>query len=307
MSPTVGLGLAFALACAIVMLAGFLLKERGARSSPPVVLRSPVRSTLALFRNPWWTAGFLVAGAGWVFHVAALALAPISLVQVTIAAGLVLLTPLADRVFDHDVARREWIGVALTAVGLVLVAVTLGAGAEHAHAEYSGRTLALYVGVLAAVGVVAALVAMGRGLWAGPLLGLSCGLLWGGSDVTIKAASALLGDRGVGVVATPQVAAIAALSAVGFVVGARSLQLGPAVAVIAITTAATNIVTIASGAIVFGETMPSHPVALAGRVLGLVLVVAGAVMTPGPGAHDADDAPALSTGDQSLVPDGESS
>lgn len=289
MSPTVGLGLALALACALVMLAGFLLKERGARSSPPVALRRPVGSTLALFRNPWWTAGFFVAGGGWVFHVAALALAPISLVQVTIAAGLVLLTPMADRVFHHDVRRREWVGVCLTTSGLVLVAATLGTGAEHAHGEYAERALWLYVGALAAAGLVAALLATGRGLWAGPLLGLSCGLLWGGSDVTIKAASALLGDRGLGVVATPQAAAIAALSVVGFVVGARSLQLGPAVAVIAITTAATNIVTIASGAIVFREPLPTHPLAFAARIAGLLLVVGGAVMTPAPRAHDGAD------------------
>ncbi len=59
----------------------------------------------------------LIATAGWGFHVGALALAPISLVQATIAGGLVMLTVVADRFFGHDVSRREWIGVALAALG----------------------------------------------------------------------------------------------------------------------------------------------------------------------------------------------
>ena len=59
---------------------------------------------------------------------AALALAPISLVQSVIAGGLVLLTVVADRLFGFAVTRREWIGVALTAAGLAFLAATLG---EH--------------------------------------------------------------------------------------------------------------------------------------------------------------------------------
>ena len=63
----------------------------------------------------------------WGFHVAALALAPISIVQTVIAGGLVLLRVVADRLFGFTVTRREWIGVALTAAGLAFLAATLEA------------------------------------------------------------------------------------------------------------------------------------------------------------------------------------
>ena len=85
-----------------------------ARSSrPPVDWRRPVRSSLALFRSRWYVIGIVVAMGSWGFHVGALALAPISLVQSVIAGGLVLLTVVADRLFGFTVTRREWIGVAL--------------------------------------------------------------------------------------------------------------------------------------------------------------------------------------------------
>src|SRR3954453_4817977 len=107
MSFYVQLGLLFALATAVTSIVGFLLKYRGAVASPPVTLREPVRSSLALFRSRWYTLGILVAMGSWGLHVAALKLAPISLVQSTIAGGLVLLTVVADRLFGFRITRRE--------------------------------------------------------------------------------------------------------------------------------------------------------------------------------------------------------
>ena len=95
-----------------------------------------MRSSLALFRSRWYTLGILVATGSWGFHVAALALAPISLVQSVIAGGLVLLTVVADRLFGFAVTRREWIGVALTAAGLAFLAATLDGTADSAHSDY---------------------------------------------------------------------------------------------------------------------------------------------------------------------------
>ena len=96
-----------------------------------------------LFGSRWYTLGVLIAMAGWGTHVGALALAPISLVQATIAGGLVMLTVIADRFFAHQVTRREWIGVALAAAGLAFLAATLDGGADEAHSDYESLTLAV--------------------------------------------------------------------------------------------------------------------------------------------------------------------
>ena len=84
-------------------------------------------SAVGLFRSKWFALGMLVALGAWVFHVAALALAPLSVVQAVIAGGLVFLTVLAERYFGCSVGTRQWAGVGLTALGLVLLAVTLPA------------------------------------------------------------------------------------------------------------------------------------------------------------------------------------
>jgi hypothetical protein len=281
MSFGVQLGLLLALATAFASVVGFLYKHRGAVESPPVEARRPVRTSLALFRSRWYTIGILVATASWGLHVSALALAPISLVQSVIAGGLVLLTVVADRLFGLEVTRREWIGVALTAAGLAFLAATLDGGGDSAHSSYDGATLLVYAGLAGALGLGAA-VAGRNGYRDGIPLALSAGLLWGASDVSIKALSDHLGDDGVLVLLHPLALTIATLSLIGLAVSARSLQIGQAVPVIAVTSAAANVCTIASGPIVFGEPLPDDPAALALRIAAFALVIAAAALTPAP-------------------------
>src|SRR6476659_9315042 len=138
---SVQLGLLLALVTSLMSVLGFFLKHRGAVAAPAVEWRRPWASTVALFRSPVYTLGCVVATTSWGFHVAALGLAPISIVQSVIAAGLVLVTVVADRHFGQNVSRREWIGVALTAFGLAFLAATLADTTDSAHADYDSYAL----------------------------------------------------------------------------------------------------------------------------------------------------------------------
>ena len=101
------LGIALALACAAMANLGMLCKHRGACEAPEISLRTPLRSVGALFRSRWWTIGFAVAAVAWVLHVAAMAVAPLSLVQAVIAGGLVLIAYPATRYFGHTLSRAR--------------------------------------------------------------------------------------------------------------------------------------------------------------------------------------------------------
>jgi hypothetical protein len=277
MSLSVQIGLLLAILTAFGSVAGFLYKFRGARQAAAVDLRRPLASSIALFRSPLYSLGILIALTSWGLHVGALALAPISLVQSVIAGGLVLLTVVADRLFGIEVSRREWIGVALTAVGLAFLAATLAGDGRSAQSHYDPATLAVYIGVLGAVGLVLAATSR-RAI----VLAVSAGLLWAASDTSIKALSSHLSALGFGVVVHPLAFVILVASLIGLLVSARSLQLGDAVPVIAVTSAAANLTTIAAGPIVFSEPLPSGGFQLAVRVAAFALVIAAASLTPPP-------------------------
>lgn len=275
MTVGVQIGLVLALLTAFGSVAGFLLKFRGANEAPPVDMRRPLRSTIVLFRSPLYTLGIAVAMGSWLLHVGALALAPISLVQATIAGGLVLLTVVADRLFGIDVTRREWIGVGLTAAGLAVLAATLDGDGNAAHSHYAPGTLAIFLAAVAAAGL-----ALSAATRRAVVLAVSAGLLWACSDTAIKALSGHLAQLGAGVLLHPLALVILAASLVGLLVSARSLQLGEAVPVIALTSAAANLTTIAAGPLVFGEPLPAGRIELATRLLAFAVVIAAAALTP---------------------------
>jgi hypothetical protein len=280
MTLSVQLGLLLALGTAFGSVAGFLYKFRGARRAPAVEMRHPLRSTVELFRSPVYALGIGIALASWGLHVAALSLAPISLVQSVIAGGLVLVTVIADRMFGIEVTRREWIGVAMTAAGLAFLAATLAGDGHSAQSRYDPATLAIFLGAVGGAGLLVSLRSRSASA-----LAVSAGLLWAASDTSIKALSSHLHKLGIAVLIHPLAVVILVASLVGLLISARSLQIGEAVPVIAVTSAAANLTTIAAGPIVFSEPLPSGGFQLAVRLLAFALVIVSAALTPPPAAR----------------------
>jgi drug/metabolite transporter (DMT)-like permease len=275
------IGILLALFCAFATNVGFLLKHRGACAAPDVSLRHPVASAVGLFRSKWFAIGMLVALGAWVFHVAALAMAPLSVVQAVIAGGLVFLTVLAERYFGCSVGTRQWAGVGLTALGLVLLAATLPT--HGAHASYSLAAMIAFESALLVIGTLLVLSPkFGSHEHHGVMLGTAAGILFGVSDVAIKALTGPVGDLGVAGLVSPWLLTCVLASVIAFFACARGLQVGEAVPVITLTSAAANVTAISGGILVFGDPMASDPVGIVLQSFAFVLVVVAAALTPAP-------------------------
>jgi drug/metabolite transporter (DMT)-like permease len=280
---TVQLGILLALLCAVASNLAFLYKHRGACAAPDVDWRHPLRSGASLFRSRWFTVGMLVALVAWLLHVAAMALAPLSLVQAVLAGGLVFLTVMAERFFGLKLGARQWLGVGLTALGLALLAVNLSS-ATHAHDGYS---VAGMIGFEAGLLAVGTLLVISHKLGAphehhGVLLGLASGILFGVSDVALKALTGAIGHDGALGLVSPWLLTCLLASVIAFFASARGLQKGEPVAVITLTTAGANISSIAGGILVFGDPMPTSTVGVVMQSIAFLLVIAAAALTPAP-------------------------
>jgi drug/metabolite transporter (DMT)-like permease len=280
---TVNLGILLALLCALATNFGFLWKHKGACAAPAVEWRHPIRSAIALYSSKWFALGMLVATGAWGFHVAAMALAPLSLVQTVISGGLVLLTVLAERYFGFQVGKRQFLGVALMAAGLVLLAVTLPHTGD-AHSHYSRVAMASFEAGLLFVGTM---MVLSPQLGAphehhGLFLGTASGLLFGVSDVAIKALTGAFGHSGPLGLVSPWLAVAIIASVVAFYASARGLQVGEALPVITLTSAGANVSAIAGGIIVFGDPMASSPLGIVIQSIAFILVIAAAAVMPAP-------------------------
>ena len=273
-------GLLLAVGCALAGSVAMLLKQRGAVSAPTIHARHPVRSAIKLFGSKWWTIGWLVSLGAWLLHVGALSLASLSLVQAVISGGLVFLAILAERVFGFHLGRRQWSAVLVTAVGLAILGVTATPG-TNAHAS-TPALIAVESTVLAISGaLIYASIRLERlRPREGIVMAIAAGALFGTSDIAIKhlAHPAMSHPT---VLANPWTASALVAMVVAFYASARSLQLGPAIAVITFTSLTGNIVALLGGILIFHDPIGHTPPQIAARTSAFCLVFLGAVLLPG--------------------------
>ncbi|MCL2419255.1 MAG: hypothetical protein FWD04_08180, partial [Conexibacteraceae bacterium] len=116
----------------------------------------------------------------------------------------------------------------------------------------------------------------------GVMLGAAAGLLFGVSDVAIKALTGIIGAHGLLGLVSPWLLITVAASIVAFFASAKGLQDGLPVPVIAVTSTAANVSGIIGGVVVFGDPFPSTTFGIALQALAFVFVVVAAWFTPAP-------------------------
>jgi len=274
----IGIGLAFV--CAVATQLGFLCKHRGASRAPLVEWQRPLRSARALLGSTWFALGMGIAAGAFLLHVAALALAPLSTVQVVLSTGVVILAVLGDRLFGHAVGARQWIGIAMTATGLALLVLTLPSP-ETGEPTFAVPGLIAFEAATLALGTL--LIAAPRlGAPAhhhGALLGASAGILFGVSDVAIKALTGAASGGPLAVILSPWLPIAAAAAVLAFLASARGFQEGDAVPVIACTSTAANLTCIGGGILVFGDALAAG-ILLFVQIAAFGLVAVAALVTP---------------------------
>jgi drug/metabolite transporter (DMT)-like permease len=274
-------GVILAVVSALGTNLAFLFKQRGAVLVPAIEVRHPLRSAADLFRSRWFVVGWIVAVLAWGLHVGALSLAPLSVVQAVLSGGLAFLAVLAERFFGFHLGRRQWVGLTITATGLAVIGLT-GAGANHPR---HGSLAALIAVESAVFAIGAALVRISTRRHLGPrgeglLLGVAAGALFGVSNVAIKWLTEAAPGPLFGLVSPWTLTALIA-GVIAFYASARSLQIGRAVEVIALTSVAANLSAIFGGIVVFHEPIGSGPPQIAARLLAFCFVIAGAAIMPG--------------------------
>ena len=276
------LGLTLAVASAVATNLAFLFKHRGAVLAPPIQVRHPLRSAAGLFRSKWFAVGWAVAVVAWFLHVGALSLAPLSIVQAVLSGGLVFLAVFAERFFGFELGRRQWVGVTVTAAGLVVIGLT-GGGANDPDRASLAALIAVEGGIFA-IGAVLVRISARRHLSPraeGLILGATAGALFGLSAVAIKYITQAPPGPLLGLLSPWTLTAMIG-GVIAFYASARSLQIGNGVEVIAITSVVANLAAIFGGIIVFHDPIGSGAPEITARFLVFCLVITGAGLMPAP-------------------------
>lgn len=272
MQAKVALALVLAL-CSTTLISLAYLREHGAVAGmPKLSLSEPLRSVRLLLGSRDWLIGFAMETSGFALYVAALALAPLALVQSVAAGGVGILAFATSRIERRKLSRREVRGAVLAVSGLILLAGSLAGGAETTG-KGSIAEAVLWLGVIG--GTAALTFTVGRAFFQpGVADGIAGGLLFAAGDISTKLATAG-GGRVV----------FALGMVIGYLLGTSLLQIGyqsgAALTVAGIATLLTNAVPIAAGAVLFREPLPTGALGVL-RVIAFGAVTAGAILLARP-------------------------
>jgi drug/metabolite transporter (DMT)-like permease len=224
-----------------------------------------------LLRRPRWLAATGLAILGWPLQIAALSLAPLTVVQPTLALGLVLLLCLGHRILGEPVHRRDLAAVAGIALGLGLLA---WAAPENGHGHAGAATTAVVLGALALA--AAAPWLLPRRLPSTALV-IAAGCGFGASALTSKlladalAAGDLTAALGWG-------AATAAVAGLAMVDDMAALQTTVAARAAGGAFALETALPVLLAPVVVGESWSATPLGGGVIVAGLALVLGGAAV-----------------------------
>jgi hypothetical protein len=261
------IALVLALASTTLTNVAYLRQHEAAAALPVLSLRRPLHAAQLLLSDRSWLLGFAMETSGFALYAAALALAPLALVQSIAAGGIGVLAYASARIAGRRLRRHEIAGVCVSVLGLVALAVSLVGG------ERDGRGSTVLILVWLAVTAAVALVVLGIGGRFGGMAvaqGAAGGLFFAIGDISTKVATQ--GGERIAFVVTV---------VVGYALGTWLLQLGyqhgGALTVAGVATLFTNALPIVAGTIVLDEPVPSGGLGWV-RLLAFAAVVIGAIL-----------------------------
>jgi hypothetical protein len=128
-----------------------------------------------------WLIGFGTETAGWLVYVAALRLAPLSLVQAVSASGIAALALFSAHGHLARLAIHERLAVGIALVGLVLLSLSLVGSTPSSHTPHA---VGAVVWLAASAGAASALILVRIPLARAAALGLAAGLLFANGDIS---------------------------------------------------------------------------------------------------------------------------
>ena len=270
------LGAFAALAASALFSAGLVLQARDTHGvHPRHSLHLSLIATLMCRRR--WLLGTALTLLGFPFHVVALLLAPLTVVQPALSAGLLLLLAIAARTSEEEVGGRELGGILAIAAGVV--GITLSAP-ERAPLEGEPGALVLALAALAGLTLVPYALARVRVESKQPVAALatfSAGAAYAFAGLTTKLISDLLAE-GSWPAAIGWLAATVTVSGLGFLSQLTALQRRTATQVGPVIYVMPVLVPVLLAPVVAGEGWGSTPLGGATLAASLLVVCAGTAM-----------------------------
>jgi len=278
------LAISLAVAGTVFFNYGAYLMKVAVVNLPQVKLKLKWSVVKAFFSNKPWLIAFGVTLIGAVFYAVAIAMAPVSIIQPIVGAGVALLAYLAIKNLGEKPRRQDLVAIGMSILGVILIGISLMEGIPKKAPPYNAAVLWLFSGIVVFLAVIVPLLMRGgSGNREAAGLGMCVGLLYG---LTAIFARLLLVDwtnqwhtKGILVIfSSVFLLAWAAVTVPAVIIVQAALQRGMAIIVMPLVAGLSQIIPIVGGMVALGEKFPTNAALTVVRIIAFCLILVATVI-----------------------------
>ncbi len=261
-------------------VAGFLQKK-AVDKLPRVGLKPSWTVFKAFITNKPWIISYLVSVIGGGFYAVAVALAPISIVQPIVSAGVALLVYLAVRNLGERLRFSDFFAIGCTVLGVGMIGISVSEGVSSPK-PYDAVILWVFAGTVFFLACAIPFVFGKSGTRQGTILAVSTGLLFGLAAVFSRLLlvdwSNQWKEKGILVIfSSVFLIALAVANILGIVIMQAAFQRGLASIVGPVVGGLNQAVPILAGMLVLREPLPKSVYLSALRILAFFLILGATI------------------------------
>ncbi|MCH9722836.1 MAG: DMT family transporter [Actinomycetia bacterium] len=267
------MAVAAALASAVFLAIGIVIRQRATMDVPPDQGVSTVM-VATLLRRPLWWAGTGAAVTGYLFQAVALAFGSLLLVAPLLVSALLFALPLSARLAGRRVSRAEWAwALVLTLALAVFVGLARATPGDYLGSEKPAVVVAA-VALAIAVGIVPLAIRL-TGWRRALLLGSVVGVLFGVVAVLTKIVmNAVTEGHAVRLLTSPVGYVLALVGVVATLLQQSAFHAGSLRASVPAMLVLEPVVAVLLGQVIFGENLTTNPPTAV--ILGITLAAMAA-------------------------------
>jgi drug/metabolite transporter (DMT)-like permease len=250
----------------------------------------------AFLTNKQWLIAIGVTVIGAVFYAVAITMAPVSIVQPIVGAGVALLAYLAIKNLGEKPRKQDLIAIGMSILGVILIGVSLAEGVPKKAPPHKPGVLWIFCAVVVLLAAVIPLLMRGSGNRQAAGLGISVGLLFG---LTAIFARLMFVDwanqwssEGILVLFSSVFLLGWALAYFpALLISQAALQRGMAIIVMPLVAGLSQVIPIVGGMLALGEKFPKNTALIIVRIIAFCMILVATVILSRRAEEELEEAP----------------
>ncbi len=234
------------------------------------------KATIKYITNGTWITGLALMTAGWIFYLAAMRYAPISVIQPLQGFGFLVFVAFSIFYLHERIRPTDWAAVACMLLGILILGYsTSGAGGRENFTSTPLLLLNLVLFLLFAILYILIKSGILKGFRIEVFWGMVSGSIMGLAALYTKAMLTYAGNNDFFTAFAVYLPVVILVNIAGLLAMQRGFQTGTAIIVLSIQSVLNSVIPVIGGMLSFSERLSSNPPVIALQIAGFLMVISG--------------------------------